>query len=361
MISSSSVLGMCIGAITAAQIIGIGRRKLLIIFGVVALGATALTLFLNVWVIILGRLIFGFCTGVFMTAGPRMLDECIPSHLLGSFGVYTNIYANSGIMICLLLGAGLPTSPLDYNDNQFWRVCYGFPLLAISTGTAILLTVFREDALVFLIQNNRKKEALDFIARIYDQSEDFERVYDSIKANIKIDDNKVTFKDALFKEEFRRATWICFILAIFNQMTGLNAIMMYSNNMLDTLNNDGNNFPLTPAQGTYVIGITGFIGALLGQPVINRTPRKLNFLAWQGVMGISMCLTAIFKMADQNMALFVFICLYAILYQTSQGPLIWIYSNEVTVDSAGGLIVFAFFGMLFIQSMVLQSIMDSAL
>lgn len=65
-------------------------------------------------------------------------------------------------------------------------------------------------------------------------------------------------------------------------------------------------------------------------------------------MGIIMCLTAIFKMMDLFMPLFIFICTYAILYQTSQGPLIWIYSNEVTVDAAGGLIVFAFFGMLFI-------------
>lgn len=111
MISSSSVLGMCIGAITAAQIVYLGRRKLLIIFGIVGIVATTATLIPNLWIIILGRLVFGFCTGIYMTAGPRMLDECIPTHLLGSFGVYTNIYANFGVMLCLVLGAGLPTDP----------------------------------------------------------------------------------------------------------------------------------------------------------------------------------------------------------------------------------------------------------
>jgi len=109
MISSSSVLGMCIGAITAAQIVHLGRRRLLVIFGLVGILATALTLISNLWIIILGRLIFGFCTGIYMTAGPRMLDECIPTHLLDSFGVFTNIYANFGVMLCLILGAGLPT------------------------------------------------------------------------------------------------------------------------------------------------------------------------------------------------------------------------------------------------------------
>ena len=37
-----------------------------------------------------------------------MLDETVPMHLIGSFGVYTNIYANFGILVTLLLGLGLP-------------------------------------------------------------------------------------------------------------------------------------------------------------------------------------------------------------------------------------------------------------
>lgn len=39
--------------------------------------------------------------------------------------------------------------------------------------------------------------------------------------------------------------------------------------------------------------------------------------------------------------------------------MIWIYTSEVTQGSAGGLMVFGVFGMLFIQSMVLESLMDS--
>ena len=151
MISSSSVLGMCIGAITAGQIVYLGRRKLLIIFGVVGIAATILTLIPSLWIIIIGRLIFGFCTGIYMTAGPRMLDECIPSHLLGSFGVYTNIYANFGIMLCLILGAGLSTSPINFKNDQFWRVCYGFPILPLSVGTFLLISYFREDSIIFLV------------------------------------------------------------------------------------------------------------------------------------------------------------------------------------------------------------------
>jgi len=133
---------------------------------------------------------------------------------------------------------------------------------------------------------------------------------------------------------------------------------MYSNTLITNL---GSGFPLSPAVATYFVGGFGFIGALLGQPVISRTPRKTNFLYWQLAMGVSMCLIGVFKITEYYVALFSLICLYAILYQTSQGPLIWIYANEVTAGPAGGLIVLAFFGMLFIQSLALEPLMNSAL
>ena len=100
---------MCIGALTASQMINKGRRRIMLIFGALAIAATTLTLFKSFWLISIGRLIHGICCGVFMTAGPKMMEETIPSHLMSSYGVYTNIYTNLGIMIVMLLGAGLNT------------------------------------------------------------------------------------------------------------------------------------------------------------------------------------------------------------------------------------------------------------
>lgn len=143
-------------------------------------------------------------------------------------------------------------------------------------------------------------------------------------------------------------------------MTGLNAINGYSNTLVDKLNKGGS-FPFTPSEATYFLGVSGFVGAIIGPAIISRLGRKMNFLIGQGSMGVAMTLMGVFTVTEANMALFCFIVLYAILYQTSQGPLIWIYSSEVTVDAAGGLVVFAFFGALFLQAMTLNALMDSAL
>lgn len=96
-------------------------------------------------------------------------------------------------------------------------------------------------------------------------------------------------------------------------MTGLNAINGYSNTLVDKLN-QGGSFPFTPSEATYFLGVSGFVGAIIGPAVISRLGRKANFLYGQGSMGIAMTLMGVFKVTNSNMALFCFIVLYAILY-----------------------------------------------
>ena len=93
--------------------------------------ATTLTMFLNMWMIVIGRFLFGFCCGVFSVAGPKMLDETVPIHLNSSFGTATNTFLSGGIMVALLLGALLPADD-DFAgqlEDGNWRIIYGFPYI----------------------------------------------------------------------------------------------------------------------------------------------------------------------------------------------------------------------------------------
>jgi MFS family permease len=54
-----------------------GRRLALIVFNVFSAIAVTLTMFENLPLICIGRFFFGFCTGVFSVAGPKMLDETL--------------------------------------------------------------------------------------------------------------------------------------------------------------------------------------------------------------------------------------------------------------------------------------------
>lgn len=81
--------------------------------------ATTLTMFLNLWTIVIGRFLFGICCGVFSVAGPKMLDETVPVHLHSVFGTATNSFLAGGIMIALILGVLLPDEVItDPDTNQ---------------------------------------------------------------------------------------------------------------------------------------------------------------------------------------------------------------------------------------------------
>ena len=97
MIGSSAVLGAVISSLFAGKIIiKLGRRKSLLIFNFIASLAVISTLFLNFYALCFGRLLFGFCGGIFQVVQPRMIEETVPHHLLSRFGIISNLSINAG-------------------------------------------------------------------------------------------------------------------------------------------------------------------------------------------------------------------------------------------------------------------------
>jgi hypothetical protein len=61
-----------------------------------------------------------------------MIEETIPSYLMGTFGIITNLAITFGEMIAILMGAGL--SDIEYTTpvtsiNYYWRLLLVFPII----------------------------------------------------------------------------------------------------------------------------------------------------------------------------------------------------------------------------------------
>ena len=185
------MLGHVVGSLPLSLMLPSGRRKWLFVFGTVAIIGTGMTLVEEIWTIIVGRFIHGCTIPIFMAIVTRMYDETVPQHLLSGFGNYTNISYNVGLMLVMLAGLGLPQgtklSDDELRGDQFWRVCYGMPIVINLLGMLSLLFFFKEDSLNFLIAlgPERKEEALSIIAKIY--AEEPESIYNEIKSQQKED------------------------------------------------------------------------------------------------------------------------------------------------------------------------------
>ena len=131
MISTASVLGVSIGAIIGGKIITYGRRKAVLIFDLLGIIGSGLSVIPNLDVILVGRLIYGFSAGVLVTACPKIVEETVPStHMDNGFGISTNLGINLFVMISLLSGLIVPaeTETVKLMNSYSWKIIYLIPV-----------------------------------------------------------------------------------------------------------------------------------------------------------------------------------------------------------------------------------------
>mmetsp|Transcript_4389 Transcript_4389/g.7430 ORF Transcript_4389/g.7430 Transcript_4389/m.7430 type:complete len:123 (+) Transcript_4389:213-581(+) len=81
MIGGAVVLGMTLGAVSAGSMMKLGRRKALIGSSFVGVLGICITMVLQFYCILAGRVLFGFSCGVISALIPRFIEETVPNHL----------------------------------------------------------------------------------------------------------------------------------------------------------------------------------------------------------------------------------------------------------------------------------------
>ena len=114
-----------VGSTVGGPLIAKGRLKVLIWAAYIGIVGIAMTLVLmpdnlefSLVIILAGRLVYGFSTGLIAVAMPRYMDEVLPSSLIGLYGgLYCFSFAIA-TLIAYLLALGLPDDKdQDGNEN----------------------------------------------------------------------------------------------------------------------------------------------------------------------------------------------------------------------------------------------------
>mmetsp|Transcript_22397 Transcript_22397/g.27553 ORF Transcript_22397/g.27553 Transcript_22397/m.27553 type:complete len:158 (+) Transcript_22397:138-611(+) len=108
LVGSSIVVGLSCGALCGAKVIPIGRRKTMLIFNVMGVFGVAICMVENFYMLLLGRIIYGFAVGVESVAMPRFLDEVVPLRIYDlCIGLYV-VGINVGYVFALDSAVLLP-------------------------------------------------------------------------------------------------------------------------------------------------------------------------------------------------------------------------------------------------------------
>jgi len=204
LLGASLILGMTLGALSGGILMRIGRRKSFFIICLIAITGNCTTIYIaNFYVVILGRFIFGFSSGLFSSIAPKFMEESIPGHTYEAGIAGFMISQALGNMIANLGGAILP----DENDTialvntNAWLVLYVyFPVGNILLLIFLLLTVIRSEPIKFLVVQGRDIEAIAAIRQMYKYAvSDYEamKFLEKIRSFSGKKSSGLTLKDAL--------------------------------------------------------------------------------------------------------------------------------------------------------------------
>ena len=157
------------------------------------------------------------------------------------------------------------------------------------------------------------------------QSEDIEQTINAVKR-----DSSSQSKESLFIPEYRFPVVLAFLLAAFNQLSGINFIIYYAPRVFDMAGLDGSAALLSTAG----VGLVNLIFTMLGVSLIDRIGRKS--LMYIGSFGYLLSLATVTWAFSSQMggtvvvgAVFVFIAAHAI----GQGAGIWVFIAEIFPNS----------------------------
>ena len=108
-------------------------------------------------------------------------------------------------MIAIVLAVGLPDEDdiLAMKRDEFYRVIYGFPWVFQALTLVLCLTCYREDSIVFLIQQGKDDEAIKTIEKVYSKEEDSGKILSGLKRSSTMSKKSSTSKDAKEEDETR--------------------------------------------------------------------------------------------------------------------------------------------------------------
>jgi sugar porter (SP) family MFS transporter len=316
---SSALVGTVIGAM-AAGIPGqkFGRRDSLRVMAIFyVLSSIGCALAWNWSALIVFRFIGGLGIGGSSVLGPMYIAEIAPPKWRGRLVGFFQVNIVVGILLAYISNATIGSLHLGAAE---WRWMFGVSGVPAAIFLVALFVIPRSPR--WLVTQSNLEEALT-VLRVIGVPQPKEEL-DEIVASVHLERSAST--DPLFSRRYRFPIFIAITVGMFSQLSGINAILYYLNDI----------FALAGASKisgnlqAVAVGATNLVATLLAMSVIDKFGRKKLLLI--GTVGLFVCLTiiSILFITRSHLGWLVWLLmLYIASFAMSQGAVLWVYISEV--------------------------------
>lgn len=315
----SVVMGMALWGTVVGAIFGgiptnkIGRKNTLFWIGILyfisALGSAMAN---DPFVFAAFRFLGGLGVGASTIAAPAYVSEIAPPSKRGRLVALYQFNIVLGILVAFVSNYLLK----DIGDNA-WRWMLGIQAAPAIVYTLLILTVPKSPR--WLLSKFRDEEAKKVLARV-DPSASIE----ALMLEIRQGEDKT--HETIFMKKYRFPVILAFLIAFFNQFSGINAFLYYAPRIFEEAGL-GQNTALLSSIG---IGITNLLFTLLGVALIDKLGRKV--LMYIGSIGYIISLglvSAAFYFNWGGMSVPGFLFLFIASHAIGQGAVIWVFISEI--------------------------------
>jgi SP family arabinose:H+ symporter-like MFS transporter len=311
------------GTILASMFAGIpgdrfGRRNslrlLAVLYMVSALGCAIAW---DWYSLVFFRFIGGLGIGGSSVLGPMYIAEVAPAKWRGRLVGLFQFNIVSGILIAYLSNYLLGTAHLGAAE---WRWKLGISAVPAAAFFLMLFGIPRSPR--WLVQKRKVAEAREVLVSIGE--ENVESELQDIIGSIDAEHGHGT--EPLFSWKYRLPIFLAVSIGMFNQLSGINAVLYYLN---DIFAKAGFSKVSGDLQAV-AIGATNLLFTLLAMSVIDKIGRKTLLLV--GSVGTAVCLGGvayIFTSSRHENLLVWLLVGFIAFFAFSQGAVIWVYLSEV--------------------------------
>jgi sugar porter (SP) family MFS transporter len=310
-----TILGAMFGGIPGDRY---GRRPSLQITAVLYLiSALGCALAFDWYSFLFARFIGGLGIGASSVLGPMYIAEIAPPDKRGRLVGFFQFNIVFGILLAYFSNYVVGT--MGFGESE-WRWKLGIPGIFAALFSAMLFTI--PESPRWLARRGRMREAEDVLRSTGDPN--YRKDLAEIAASV--DEGHGAASEPLFRSKYKVPIYLAISIGMFNQLSGINAILYYLNDIFEKAG-------FTKVSGdlqAVAVGATNLLFTMVAMSVIDKIGRKKLLLI--GSIGTAAALAgvaAIFISGARQDLLVWCLVVFIAFFAFSQGAVIWVYLSEV--------------------------------
>ncbi|KAI8438415.1 hypothetical protein MSG28_010942 [Choristoneura fumiferana] len=322
-------LAALVGGIAGGPLIEYFGRRLTIMGTAIPffLGWMLIANALNVHMVLAGRALCGICVGVASLAFPVYLGETIQPEVRGALGLLPTAFGNTGILLAFLAG-----TYLNWSHLAFLGAALPVPFF--------LLMIMTPETPRWYVTKGRPQDAHKALQWLRGKNINIDKeMRDLTRSQAESDRTGGNSFGLLFSRKYLPAVLIALGLMLFQQLTGINAVVFYASRIFLMSGST-----IDENLSSVIIGIVNFVSTFLATAIIDRLGRKiLLYISSVAMITTLVALGTYFYVKDAGVDVtsigwlpLACLVIYVLGFSIGFGPIPWLMLGEILPSKIRG-------------------------